>query len=128
MTIRRPIISVLIALLLLASCAPGSTIPLNQKPGQVTSYEGKNRIKMKDGSEYITNTFTLSDSLLVIKWLDPSDARFAKTIHPISLPVRDVSKVESLAKTPSKFGMVVLVGCAAAVVGLTFWIVGQFAD
>jgi hypothetical protein len=66
--------------------------------------------------------FTLSDSLLVIKWLDTSDARFPTTMRPISLPVRDISKIENLSKTPSTIGVVIVVGVAAAVVGLGIWI------
>jgi hypothetical protein len=127
-SIRRPLTFALIAALLLTSCATSSTVSLDKKPGEVSEYEGKHRIRMKDGSEYITHTFTVSDSVLVIKWLDSSDARFASTTRPISLPVSEVSTVESLSKTPSTLGLVILGGCAAAVVGLTLWIVGQFAD
>jgi hypothetical protein len=130
MNVRTPILrsltATLIVALLVTSCAPGSTVALDKKPGEVSQYEGKHLVKMKDGSEYTTNTFTLSDSLLVIKWLDPSDPRFAKTMRPIALPVRDISTIESLSKTPSTVGVVIIVGVAAAVVGLSIWIFAQF--
>lgn len=122
----RPVAFALIVALLVTSCAPGGMVPLDRKPGEVTEYEGKHRIRMRDGSEYIVHTFTLSDSLVVIKWLDSSDARFAGATRPISLPVREVSKIEDLSKTPSTAGMVIVVGCAAAVVGLSIWILSQW--
>jgi hypothetical protein len=124
--ILRPIAATLIMVLLVTSCAPGGTVPLDRRPGKVTEYEGKHRIQMKDGSEYIAHTFTVSDSLVVIKWLDSSDPRFATTARPISLPVPEVSKVEDLARTPTKLGLVIMVGCGLAVVGLSLWIFGQF--
>jgi hypothetical protein len=124
--IQRPVAFTLIVALLMTSCAPGSTVPLDRRPGEVTEYEGKHRIQMKDGSEYIAHTFTVSDSLVVIKWLDSSDARFASTIRPIALPVREVSKVEDLSMTPTILGVVIIVGCGLAVVGLSLWIFGQF--
>jgi len=121
----RPLAFTLIVALLVTSCAPGGTVPLNRKPGEVTEFEGKHRIRMKDGSEYIAHTFTMSDSLVVIKWLDSSDARFASAIRPISLPVREVSKVEDLSMKPTTLGVVIIVGCGLAVVGLSLWIFGQ---
>jgi len=122
----RPIAATLIVALLVTSCAPGGTVPLDRRPGKVTEYEGRHRIRMKDGSEYIAHTFTVSDSLVVIKWLDSSDPRFATTVRPISLPVPEVSKVEDLSMRPTKLGLVIIVGCGLAVVGLSLWIFGQF--
>jgi TRAP-type mannitol/chloroaromatic compound transport system permease large subunit len=97
----------------------GNSAILNMMPSRIFPF-------MTDYQLSAVPLFIFMAAMLVIKWLDTSDARFAKVMRPIALPVRDISTIESLSKTPSTLGVVIIVGVAAAVVGLSIWIFAQF--
>ncbi len=118
----RRAVAVILAVSLFAACTKAVDIPRDDFESAAKAESAHHRIELKDGSEYIVNEFSLTDSTMVIEKLNGGDLRYNEAKLPIVLPIGDV---ESVSRLETRKGPTTAILVSAAVVIVGFVIIGN---
>ena len=116
--LRARILSLLVIPLFLGACSHAVNVPRNQYDDTSLLYDVDHKIRTVSGEEYHSAEFWVTESMLVISKLSPSDPRYQTVELPLSIPLSDVASVQRIDHGPPIWAIAVGVGAFIAVMAV----------
>jgi len=116
--LRARILSLLLIPLFLGACSHAVDVPRNQYDDTSRLYDVDHKIRTVSGEEYHSAEFWVTESMLVISKLSPSDPRYQKVELPLSIPLSDVASVQRIDSGPPLWAVGVGVAAFVAVMAV----------